>query len=123
MNIVDSSGWLEYFGKGANGKLFAPVIQKTDELLVPTIIIYEVFKKVSLEKDEEEALKAFGLMTSGKVIDLTREIAITAAALSIEHKIPMADSLILASAYQFNATLWTQDEHFKGLENVKYFPK
>ncbi len=123
MNVVDSSGWLEYFARGANGEKFAPSIQDSENLLVPTICIYEVFKKIALQRDEEDALKAVGLMTTGKVIDLTQELAILAAELSMNHKIPMADSMILAVARAHDATLWTQDEHFHGLENVEYFAK
>ncbi len=120
MNVVDSSGWLEYFGKGSNGEWFAPIIQKSADLIVPVISLYEVFKRIALQRDEEEALKAVGLMTTGKVIDLTQEIAILAAELSMEYKLPMADSMILATARAHEATLWTQDEHFKGLEKVEY---
>ncbi len=123
MNVVDSSGWLEYFGKGANGECFAPAIQNIAELVVPTISIYEVFKRVAVQRDEEDALKAIGLMSTGKVVELSQEIAILAATLSIDHRLPLADSIILATARLFDATLWTQDEHFKGLEKVKYFEK
>jgi toxin FitB len=123
MNVVDSSGWLEYFGKGVNGENFAPIIRKSTELIVPTISIYEVFKRIAQQRDEEEALKAVGLMTTGKVVDLTQEIAIQAATLSIEHKLPMADSMMLATAYAYQAILWTQDDHFKNLEGVKFFEK
>ena len=123
MNLVDSSGWLEYFGKGANGAKFAPALQKSDMLIVPTIIVYEVFKRIVTQRDEEEALKAIGVMTLGKIVDLTQELAIQAAVLSVEHKLPMADSIILASARAYEAILWTQDEHFKGLAKIKYFEK
>ncbi len=123
MNIVDSSGWLEYFGKGKNGEIFFPIIQKTKELIVPTITIYEVFKRVSILRNEEDALKAVGIMTTGMVVDLSQEIAIQAAILSIEKKLPMADSLIMATSYYFQATLWTQDEHFKGMDGVEYIQK
>jgi predicted nucleic acid-binding protein len=123
MNVVDSSGWLEYFGKGANGARFAPLIQKSIDLIVPTISIYEVFKRVAGQRGEEEALKAVGLMTTGNVVDLNQEIAILAAVISMEYKLPMADSLILASARTYHAVLWTQDEHFKGLDGVNYFEK
>ncbi len=123
MNVVDSSGWLEYFSKGTNGEHFAPVIRQSSDLIVPTISIYEVFKRVAQQRDEEEGLKAVGLMTTGKVVDLTQEIAIQAAALSIEHKLPMADSMMLATAQAYQAILWTQDEHFKGLSGVEFIEK
>ena len=123
MNVVDLSGWLEYFGKADNSHFFAHVIQKTDILIVPTISLYEVYKKIVLQRDEEEALSAIGWMSTGKIIELTQELALSAAVLSMEHKLPMADSMILATARAHDATLWTQDEHFKGLESVRYIEK
>jgi predicted nucleic acid-binding protein len=123
MNIVDSSGWLEFFGKGPLGDRYAPIIRESAELIVPTICLYEVFKKMFLQREEEDALKAIGFMTTGKVVELTQDIAIQAAQLSIEHQLPMADSIILATAQVNRAKLWTQDSHFEGLENVEYFRK
>ena len=123
MNVVDSSGWLEYLGKGANGKFFAPVIQASADLVVPTVTMYEVFKRVALQRDEDEALGIIGWMTTGKIVDLTQEIALADAVLSIEHKLPMADSIILATAQAYDATLWTQDEHFKDIPGVQYIEK
>ena len=123
MNVVDSSGWLEYFGKGPNCEFFAPAIEASDQLVVPTIGLYEVYKRIVLQRDEEDALSAIGWMTVGLVADLTQEIALIAADLSIEHKLPMADSIMLATARANNATLWTQDEHFKDLPDVKYVKK
>jgi len=123
MNIVDSSGWLEYFAQGANAGLFAPVIQETDVLIVPTICMYEVFKRMLIQRGEEDALQAIGVMSLGIISDLTQEIAINAAQLSSELKIAMADSLILATAQKYSAVLWTQDIDFEGLPDVQYFPK
>ena len=123
MIVVDFSGWLEYFAKGANGEIFAPFIRNTSELLVPTICIYEVFKRITMQRDDEEALQAIGWMSLGLVVDLNLEIALRAATLSFEHKLPMADSMILATARTFDATLWTEDEHFMRLEGVKYIKK
>ena len=123
MNVVDSSGWLEYFGKGPNGEFFASAIEAGDQLVVPTISIYEVYKRIALQRDEEDALSAIGWMTVGMVADLTQEIALIAADLSMEHKLPMAHSIILATARANNAPLWTQDEHFKDLPDVKYVKK
>jgi len=123
MNVVDSSGWLEYFGHGRNSAFFASVIQKTEALVVPTISLYEVYKKIVMERDEEEALAAIGWMALGKIVDLTQEIALDAATLSLEQKLPLADSIILATAYLHHATLWTQDEHMQGLEGVQYIAK
>jgi len=90
---------------------------------VPTVCIYEVFKRIALQRNDEEALKAIGWMSLGHVVDLTQEIALLAATLSMEHKMPMADSMILATANLYNAILWTQDEHFKGIEGVQYVEK
>jgi predicted nucleic acid-binding protein len=123
MIIVDSSGWLEYFAGSENGARFAPALQDSAGLLVPVICLYEVFKRVAQQRGEEEALKAAGLMMTGEVIDITRDIALHAAQLSMEHKLPLADSMILAAARLHNAGLWTQDEHFKGLEGVVYIQK
>ena len=123
MNVVDSSGWLEYFGKAENSHFFAPIIHQTDTLIIPSISLYEVYKKIALQRDEEEALSAIGWMSTGKIVELTREIALFAADLSVEYKLPMADSMILATARANDATLWTQDEHFKDLEDVRYIEK
>jgi predicted nucleic acid-binding protein len=123
MNMVDSSGWLEYFGKGANGKRFASIIQETANLIVPTITIYEVFKRILQQRGEDAALSAIGWMAMGQVVTLTQELALEAAVLSLELKLPMADSIILATAYANQAALWTQDEHFKGIPGVEYIPK
>ncbi|WP_367899204.1 type II toxin-antitoxin system VapC family toxin [Leptospira sp. WS58.C1] len=123
MNIVDSSGWLEYFAGTKRSDLFSEAIEKTDKLLVPTISLYEVFKKIYIERDEDSALRVIAHMQQGAVIDLDASISIFAAKLSKDHKIPMADSIILATARKYNAILWTQDEDFIGLDGVKYFPK
>lgn len=123
MNVVDSSGWLEYFAKDENAAFFAPVIHDLQSLLVPTVSMYEVYKKTILQRSEEEALSAIAWMSTGKVADMTQEIALAAAVLSLEHKLPMADSIILATAQASNAILWTQDEHFKDMEGVKYIVK
>ena len=123
MNLVDSSGWLEYFGKGNNALKFAPVLQNSAELIVSTINLFEVYKRIAVQRGEEEALQAIGFMKTSEVIDVDQEIALQGALLSIQHHIAMADSLILATAQQYHATLWTQDEHFQGLEGVEYIPK
>lgn len=123
MNIVDSSGWIEYFAEGENVKFFIPPIRDLDQLIVPTICIYEVFKRLLAERDEESALLAVGLMSHGREVELDRNIAIDAAQISRELKLAMADSIILATAHAHNATLWTQDAHFKGIAGVKYIEK
>jgi toxin FitB len=123
MNLVDSSGWLEYLADSKYAKSFAPAIEKTDELIVSTINIYEVYKKILLEKDENFAIQVVGLMQQAKVIGINSSIAIQSAKLSYEQKIPMADSLIYITAKQNDAIVWTQDADFKKLEGVKYFKK
>lgn len=123
MNVVDSSGWLEYFASGANGEYFATAIRATEQLVVPTISIYEVYKRILLQSGEDSALSAVGWMSLGEVVDLTREIALAAADLSVEYKLPMADSIILATARAYQAVLWTQDEHFKNIPDVQFIEK
>jgi len=123
LNLVDSSGWLEYFTDGKNANFFVQVIENTKELMVSTINLYEVYKKVLLEKDEDAALQAIGLMQQAKVVEITSSIAIMAVKLSCELKLPMAGSLIYSTARMHDATVWTQDVDFKDLEEVKYFKK
>ncbi len=123
MNIVDSSGWIEYFTEGKNASFFIPSIQDLERLIVPTICIYEVFKRLLVERDEESALLSIGLMSHGREAGLDRNIAIDAAQISRELKLAMADSIILATARSHDATLWTQDVHFKGMDGVKYIGK
>ncbi len=123
MNIVDSSGWLSYFADEPNAKYFLAPLHDTASLVVPTVTIYEVFKVVLRESDENDALQAAVAMQRGKVVDLSAPLAITASRLSLEHDLPMADSIILATAKEFNAILWTQDSDFEKISGVKYFPK
>lgn len=123
MNVVDSSGWLEYFTDGSNADFFAPVIENTQNVLVPTISLFEVFKRVLVEKNRDDALEAVAQMKAGRVVDLDDSLALVAAKLSYELKLPLADSIILATARAHNATLWTQDAHFKGMDGVQYIEK
>ena len=123
MNLVDSSGWLEYFSSGPNSGYFASILKETDSLVVPTICMYEVFKGLLVQLGEEEALQANGIMSLGVIADLTREVAVNAAFISSEFKLGMADSIILATARANNATLWTQDEDFQGIGGVQYIKK
>jgi predicted nucleic acid-binding protein len=123
VNIVDSSGWLEYFSDGPNADHFAEPLGNVSELLMPTIILYEVFKVVCRQRGEDSALQAVALMQQAQVVELSSSIALLAAKLSLEVKIPMADGIILATAQTNNATLWTQDNDFEGLPGVRYFPK
>ena len=123
MNVVDSSGWLEYFADGPNADFFSPAIEATSELIVPAISVYEVFKRVLQQRSESEALQAVAVMMRGRGVDLDAQLALTAARVSTRHRIPMADSIILATARAYGATLWTQDEHFEHLDGVQYIAK
>ena len=123
MNIVDSSGWLEYFANGPNAKRFMPALKDTESLVVPAITIYEVFKVVLRERGENEALQAAAAMQHAPVVDVTAELALSAAKLSLQHRLPMADCIILATAQLHDATIWTQDADFRDMPGVNYFPK
>jgi len=123
MNIVDSSGWLEYFADGPKASSFEKPLQDLENLIVPTICLFEVFKVVLRERSESDALQAIALMKQGKVVDFTAEIALEAAKISHDHKIPMADSIVLATALNWDGTIWTQDSDFEKFSRVKYFPK
>ena len=118
-NIVDSSGWLEYFTDNDRASLFAPAIEDADKLLVPVITLYEVCKKVLRERGENAALQIASMMQTGRVIDLDSALALEA----MHHSLPLAESLIYATALRHGATLWTQDEHFKGLPQVRFIAR
>lgn len=120
MNVVDSSGWLEYFTDGPNADFFAPAIEDSDHLVVPVVSVYEVFKRILLSREEGQALAAVAVMIQGRVVDLDVSLGLAAARLSVELRLPMADSLILATAQAHDALLWTQDNDFEGLPGVRY---
>jgi predicted nucleic acid-binding protein len=123
MNVVDSSGWLEYFTDGPNAGPFSRPILATGTLIVPSISLFEVFKRVMTQRGEDVALEAAAMMRQGRVVPLDDALALEAARLSVEHRLPMADSIILATARAHRATLWTQDADFKDLQDVRYFTK
>jgi predicted nucleic acid-binding protein len=123
MNVVDSSAWLEYFADGPNAPSFAPIITDIEHLIVPVISIYEVFKRVLQQRSETEALQAVAVMNQGQVIDLNQTLALSAAKLSANLKLPMAGSLMLATARAYGATLWTQDADFESVTDVQYIAK
>jgi predicted nucleic acid-binding protein len=123
MNVVDSSGWLEYLADGPNADFFAPVIQRTRSLLVPSICLLEVFKRVHQQRGEGPALQAVALMEQGRVVDLDSSIALSAAKFGIEYRLPLADSVVLATARHHGAQVWTQDSDFKGLPDVRFTAK
>lgn len=123
MNLVDSSAWLEYFGAGPQAGRFARVIEDVASVLVPTIVLVEVCRRIMQLRGEDEALQAAALLHQGKVVDLDSGLALSAAQLGIAHKFPLADSIILATAKQYGATIWTMDGDFKGIPHVRYFAK
>ena len=123
MNVVDSSAWLSYFAGDTNSHLFAKPIEDMARLLVPSITITEVFKNVLRQSNEASALIAIAHMRQGKVLALDAELALSAALWGIELKLPLADSIIYATARKYNAIIWTQDADFKGLESVEFYPK
>ena len=123
MNVVDSSGWIEFLGGGANANFFAPAISDASRLVVPTISVFEVCRWTRRELGSRRALEAMALMQQGRVVELDATLAMSAARLSLELKLPMADSIILATAHAQDAILWTQDDDFEGIEGVKYIAK
>lgn len=123
MNVVDSSGWLEYLADGPGASFFAGAIENTEKLVVPTLSLYEVFKRVLQQRDESAALQSVALMQQGRVVDLDARLALSAAALGVQHKLPLADSVIYATARAHEATLWTQDADFEGLTKVRFRPR
>ncbi len=123
MNVVDSSGWLEYFAGGKNAKEFIAPIKETEMLVVPTICIYEISKVILRESDEDHLLQALAAIQQAQVVDLSPEISTAAAKISLRYKLPMADSIIYATAKKHNAALWTQDVDFNGMPGVNYISK
>jgi len=123
VNVVDSSAWLAYFADEPNAQHFTSAIEATDSLIVPSITLLEVFKKVAQQRGEGPALQYVAVMQQGRVVDLGAGLALLAAALGARHKLPLADSIIYATAQQDNALVWTQDADFEGLTGVKYFAK
>lgn len=120
MNVVDSSAWLEYFADGPNADEFAGPIQDSENLIVPSITLFEVFKRIRIQRDSEIALRAVSQMRRGKVVDLDADLAVAAADLSADLRLALADSVILATARSYEATVWTQDADFEGIEGVEY---
>jgi toxin FitB len=123
VNVVDSSGWLEYLADGPNANFFASPIIATADLVVPTLSLYEVFKRVLQQRDEDDALQAVALMQQGTIVELNASLALSAARISLNEKIPMADSIILSTARAYGATLWSQDSDFEKIAEVRYIAK
>jgi predicted nucleic acid-binding protein len=122
-NLVDSCGWLEYFSDGINADRFAAAIEDVEHLVVPTLCVAEVFKTLLRERDENTAFAAVSAMSQGRVIELDARLAMDAAKLGLLHRLPLADSVIYATAKAEGALLWTQDAHFENLAGVKFVPK
>ena len=123
MNVVDSSAWLEYFTDGSNAHLYAAAIENTARLIVPSITLFEVYKRSLQQRGEDQALEAVAAMRQGRVVNLDERTAIEAAQVSVALKLPLADSVILATARRYRAVLWTQDADFEGMAGVKYFAR
>jgi toxin FitB len=123
VNLVDSSGWLEYFADGPNAAFFAPAIEKSSDLIVPTMVVFEVYKRVRQQRDRHAALQAVATLRAGRIVDLTLTLAIAAAAISNSERLPMADSIILATARVEHAVIWTQDADFKQITGVRFRAK
>lgn len=123
MNLVDSSGWLEYFTDGKNAAFFATPLDTIESVIVPTICILDVFKRTLQQRGEDEALKVIAVMRQGSLVDLDFSLALAAVALGHQLKLPLADSIILATARAHDAILWTQDADFKGIDGVRYVEK
>jgi toxin FitB len=123
VNVVDSSGWLEYLADGPNADFFAKAITTTGELFVPSVSIYEVFKRVLQQRGEDDALQAVALMQQATIVELTVPLALSAARISLTDRIPMADSIILATARAYDATLWSQDSDFENIAGVRYIAR
>jgi predicted nucleic acid-binding protein len=120
VNLVDSCGWLEYLAEGPNASFFAEPLENIDSLIVPSICILEVFKRILQQRSQAEALQVATSMRQGKVIPLDTDLALAAASLGLRHRLPLADAVILATAQASDAVIWTQDSDFESLGNVKY---
>jgi len=122
VNVVDASAWLEYFADGPNAEVFAEPIESPEDLVVPAITVFEVFRRVAQQRGERAALGYVGVLLRSPVVDLTAELSVDAARLGLRHGLPMADSLVLATARAHGATLWTQDADLDGVEGVRFVP-
>jgi predicted nucleic acid-binding protein len=123
VNLVDSSAWLEYFADGPNAAFFAEAIERSSELIVPTIVVFEVYKRIGQQREPHAALQAVAILRAGRIVDLSLTLAMAAATISYSEKLPMADSIILATARAENALIWTQDADFERIDGVKFRAK
>ena len=123
MVIVDSSGWIEYFIDGPLAAVYAKHLKDLTRVITPTIVVYEVYKKIKRERSEEDALSAISVMNRTVVVPLTESIALLAADLSLKHSLPMADAMVFATAVEKQCTLISSDGHFEKLEGVTLIDK
>lgn len=123
LNVVDTSAWLAFFAGTDNADIFQSPITDTENLIVPSICIYELSKVILRESDEDHLLPVLATLQKGQVVTLDPVLATAAAKNSLHYKLPMADSIIFTTAQQYNALVWTQDNDFQHLPNVKYFMK
>ena len=123
MNVVDSSAWMAYFANERHANLFAEPIEDPEHLLVPSVTLTEVFKGILRQRDERSALVAVSRMQRGQVVDLDESLAVEAATCGLRFRLPLADSIIYATAQRYDAVLWTQDADFEGLDGVRYFSR
>jgi predicted nucleic acid-binding protein len=123
LNVVDSSAWLAYFANESGAGHFSGAIEDTANLVVPTVCLLEVFKVIARQREEGDALQAVALMQQARVIDLDANLAILAAKASQDHKLPLADAIVYATAIRADAVVWTQDEDFEALPDVRFYPK
>lgn len=123
MIVIDSSGWLEFFGDGPHAEEFAGRLRNPGDILTPTVALYEVYKVAKRDRSEDEAVRAVAMMKKTRIIDLSEELALTAADLSLAHGLSMADSMMLAVARAYDAELATTDAGFAGIDGVTVFSK
>ena len=123
MNVVDSSGWVEYFQDSPRADLFAMAIEQRDRLLVPTIALFEVHKVLSRSLAADLVDRCLDVMRLGRVLDLTDARAIAASKVSRQHRLALADAAMYSMALEHGATFWTQDIDYNGLSSVRYFAK
>ena len=122
-NVVDSSAWLAYFAEEPTAPDFAAAIEDPRRLVVPAVCLLEVFKVVARQRGEGDALQAVAIMQQGEVVALDATLALSAARLGVDYKLPLADGIVYATARAVGGVVWTQDEDFDGLPDVQYFPK
>jgi len=122
-NVVDSSAWLAYFAGETTADAFAAAIEDVRRLVVPAVCLLEVFKVVVRQRGEGDALQAVAIMQQGAVVELDAALALSAARLGVEHRLPLADSIVYATARAVGGVVWTQDADFERLADVRFVPK